>query len=85
MEETMKLVRLCEHDRYLPHWLPPENITRLPPAPGADDRYVRCEGGTPFEIDWAAAYRAGEWMDDANISDFEKAVEDIVNAALQDD
>ena len=74
-----KLARLCEHDRFNQHFLMP---TVEAVAAGTPDVEVRCTGGAVFEIDWTAAYTAGEWMDRKGIPDFEKAVEAIVNAAL---
>jgi hypothetical protein len=95
----MELVKLCEHGRFKPHVRPPEMAGIAPTGYyyHATDM-AKCEGGTPFEINWTAAYRAGEWINwtaayragewmdqrDAYTTDFEKAVEEIVEAALTD-
>jgi hypothetical protein len=77
----MKYARLCEHDRFNAHMLTPEYVRTGEYVPR--DEYEHCTGGTLFEVDWTAAYRAGEHLDNGGGgTSFEHWVEDIVNAAL---
>jgi hypothetical protein len=76
----MGYAKLCEHGHHLYHYTEPPDTKKGTYLQA--HQYIRCEGGKLFEIDWPAAYAAGEWMGDGGASPWEKSVEAIVAAAL---